>query len=91
MLDNILRYEYLRKLLDWYIGYNYHWQVETGALGKKYKGLLSKEDWQDYESILVGSGIEENWQGLLNLTAFFRRVAIFLSETLGYVYPIRRD
>jgi len=87
MLDNILRYEYLHKIVDWHIGYQHNWQVESGALGKKYKTLLSEPDWKEFEATYEGKGIDENWKALLRTTSLFRRLAKQLSKNLNYPYP----
>lgn len=91
MLDNILRYEYLHKIVDWYIGFKNEWETETGALCKKYKYLLSKEDWKEFESSYAGGGLEDNWIALNRVTSLFRRLAIELGENLHYTYPHKVD
>jgi len=91
MLDYVLRYEYLNKIIDWYIACQHNWEIETGALGKYYKILLRDEEWIEFESTYVAGGINENWIGLIRLTDFFRKLAIHLSNVLGYNYPYEID
>lgn len=90
-LDNIMRYHFLHKVIDWYIGLKNNWDVETGALGKKYKALLDDKTWQEFEASYGGGGVEENWNALLNSTALFRRLANEICEELGYDYPKEVD
>lgn len=87
MLEHILRFEYLHKLINWYIGYQNDWQEETGALGRYYKKLLSKEDWVDYEATFAGASMEDNYKALDNMTRLFRRMGLYLAEQLAYEYP----
>ncbi|MCT4660326.1 MAG: aminoglycoside 6-adenylyltransferase [Tissierellales bacterium] len=91
MLDNILRYEYLHTVVDWYIGLEHDWKIETGALGKKYKEILSADDWSEFETTYVGGGIDENWKALKRLTSLFRRLGKKISDELGYEYPDEVD
>ena len=52
MLDYILRFLYLHRLINWHIGFNNEWNVEVGALGKYYKKLLNEDDWNDFENTM---------------------------------------
>jgi len=91
ILDSSMRFDYLHKVMDWYIGSKHNWQIETGVLGKKYKSLLTTENWQEYEQTFTGSDIEENWEVFFRITKMFRRMAKELSEVLGYNYPQEVD
>lgn len=87
MLDYTLRYSFIHKIVDWYIGYENNWSVETGALGKKYKKLLSKEIWDEFEQTYAAGGVEENWSAFMRTTQFFRKIAKYVGDKLGYKYP----
>ncbi|MFW6029705.1 MAG: aminoglycoside 6-adenylyltransferase [Halanaerobiales bacterium] len=91
MLDYTLRYSFLHKIIDWHIGYENNWSVETGALGKNYKKLLSKELWNEFEQSYVGGGIRENWKAFFKVTDLFRKVAKDVGQKLGYNYPVQVD
>lgn len=91
MLDYTLRYSFIHKIVDWYIGYENNWSVETGALGKKYKRLLPKEIWDEFEQTYAGGGIEENWEAFIQNTKFFRKMAKRVGQKLGYEYPDEVD
>lgn len=91
MLDYILRYSFLHKVIDWYIGIKNKWTVETGALGKNFKKYLDSETWEELEKTYVGADIEENWIAFFNMTAFFRKMAKQVGENLGYEYPEQVD
>ncbi len=91
MLDHILHYEFLHKVIDWYIGYKNNWDIETGVMGKKYKSLLSEKDWTEFEAIYCGGGMKENLIALERITSLFRRLSIELSQALAYDYPYDVD
>jgi aminoglycoside 6-adenylyltransferase len=91
MLDYTLRYSFLHKIIDWYIGMQNDWSVETGALGKKFKNYLDAETWAEWEETYVGAGIEENWIAFFNITTFFRKMAKQIGKKLGYEYPDQVD
>ncbi|MBF8436190.1 aminoglycoside 6-adenylyltransferase [Halanaerobiaceae bacterium Z-7014] len=91
MLDNILRYSYLHKIIDWYIGLENDWSVETGALGKNFKDYLRPEIWADLEETYTGADITANWKAFIKMTDIFRRLAEEVGQELGYKYPVRVD
>ncbi|WP_455222120.1 aminoglycoside 6-adenylyltransferase [Kaarinaea lacus] len=87
MLDNELRYSYLHQVLEWYIGCEQDWAVNTGCHGKWFKRYLEKETWSEYQSTYAGSGIEENWSAFFRLIELFRKLGKGVAERLGYAYP----
>lgn len=87
MLDYTLRYSFIHKIIDWHIGYENNWSIETGALGKKYKKLLSPKLWEEFEQSYAGGGIEENWEAFYKVTDLFRKVAKDIGQKLEYNYP----
>lgn len=91
MLDYTLRYKFIHKVTDWYIGSENNWSIETGALGKKYKKLLPEEIWKEFESTYEGGGVEENWEAFYRTTDFFRKMAKSVGIKLGYDYPDQVD
>lgn len=91
ILGNTLRFSFLHRVINWYISSKHNWQVETGIFGKKYKSLLSQQDWLEYEQTFAGADIQENWVVFFRITKMFRRMAKELSEILGYPYPLEVD
>ena len=87
MLDNILRYSFLHPVIDWYIGMQNNWSVNTGIHGKKYKFYLDKKTWKELESTYTGADIKENWIAFFNTLSLFRKLAKKVGENLGYNYP----
>lgn len=91
MLDYKLRYSYLHKIIDWYIGMQNNWSVKTGALGKKFKNYLDEDIWAEWEETYAGADIAENWKAFFNMTNFFRKIAKKIEKNLGYEYPYQVD
>ena len=82
---------FLRTIIEWYIGLQQNWTVNTGVLGRKFKRYLDDEIWSEYESTFAGSSIEENWAAFFNAVALFRKLANIVAEGLGYEYPSQTD
>lgn len=91
MLDYVLRYLFLHKIIEWYIGIQNDWSVDTGACGKKFKSYLDSNIWSEFEETYVGSDVEENWKAFFRTTNFFRKIAKQVGEILDYEYPDNLD
>ena len=91
MLDYILHYKFLQKIVEWYIGLDTEWSVNTGNCGKHFKNYLDAETWEEFEDTFAGSDIEENWEAFYNTILLFRKLAQIVGEALTYEYPIRID
>ena len=91
MLDYVLRYSFLHKIINWYIGMQYDWLVETGTMGKKFKHYLDTETWKTLEQTYAGADIEENWKAFFNTADFFRKIAKIVGKKLNYEYPDQVD
>jgi aminoglycoside 6-adenylyltransferase len=103
MLDNVLRYSFLQRIVEWYIGLRNDWSVNTGICGKRFKRYLDAETWLEFESTFAGSDLEENestfagsdleenWQAFFNTINVFRRLAKQIGTGLGYDYPEQLD
>jgi aminoglycoside 6-adenylyltransferase len=91
MLDYILRYSFLHRLIDWHIGLQHNWTVETGVCGKKFKRYLDAGTWSEYEATCAGAGIEDNWAAFFKMASLFRRLARQVGANLGYEYPDELD
>lgn len=91
MLDNIMRFSYLEKIIEWFIGTKYHWQISTNKHGRLFKKYLDDETWRELEKTFSGSKIEENREALFAVVKLFRRLAMSLAEDLNYSYPCKLD
>jgi aminoglycoside 6-adenylyltransferase len=91
MLGCGIRDKYLRRMIEWYVGMENNWAVDTGLHGKWFKRYLSPELWADYESTFAGAGIEEHWTAFFNAVSLFRKLAKAVGSGLGYKYPEQMD
>jgi aminoglycoside 6-adenylyltransferase len=91
MLDCTLRYSYLHQIIDWYIGLENDWSVETGAQGKNFREYLDDELWSKWKKTYTGADLEDNWKAFFKMTEFFRELAKEIGEKLDYNYPEEID
>ncbi|MEM7017886.1 MAG: aminoglycoside 6-adenylyltransferase [Pseudomonadota bacterium] len=87
MLDNSLRFDYQQKLIEWSIAVDHHWSVRPNKFGRKFKLLLSRQEWQRIEATFAGASIEENWQAFFNALSLFNELAQKVATDLGFDYP----
>ncbi len=90
-LDFVMKFELLRRLLEWKIEISYNWSWKPGSVGRELKKHLDSRTWDEFASTFVGAEIDENWDALFKTTALFRRVAIEVGNALGYRYPSELD
>lgn len=91
MLDDVLRYSYLHRLIEWSVGCEHNWTVNTGCHGKWFKRYLKGEIWLEYESTFTGSAIEDNWEAYFRLIDLFKKLGKEVASGLGYLYPVDLD
>jgi aminoglycoside 6-adenylyltransferase len=87
MLGQAVRDQFLHTVLEWYIGLQNDWSVNTGVRGRKFKRYLDEQTWMEYESTFAGAAIEEQWRAFFNAVALFRKMAKYVGDHLGYPYP----
>ena len=91
MLGQAVRDKYLHTVIEWYIGMQHDWSVNTGVRGCKFRRYLDDQTWSGYTSTFARGDIEEHWQAFLNAVALFRRLARTVGERLAYEYPAQLD
>jgi aminoglycoside 6-adenylyltransferase len=67
-LDYIMKFQCLRKMLEWRMEIDHDWSIKPGACGKGLKKHSRLESWAELESTYVGVRTEENWDALFNWT-----------------------
>lgn len=90
-LDFVMKYQLLRRLLEWRIEIDHNWSWKPGATGRGLKKLLPSETWSAFASTYVGADLDENWEALFKTTSLFRSIAIEVANALGYDYPYDLD
>ncbi|MFD2045427.1 aminoglycoside 6-adenylyltransferase [Ornithinibacillus salinisoli] len=91
MLDNIIRFNYLQKVIEWYLGVQYDWKINPNKCGRWFKRYLDKETWQELVSTYVGSDLEENWDALFKTCTLFRRLSQMVADDLDFDYPLEYE
>jgi aminoglycoside 6-adenylyltransferase len=81
-----MKFQLLRKLLEWRVEINHDWSLKPGAAGRGLKKHLDPGIWAAFAATYVGADIEENWEALFKTTSLFRTVAIAVGDALGYAY-----
>ena len=89
MLDSVLRFQYLQRMIEWHIGAEHDWSVSTGKRGRFFKRYLDSSTWAELEATFAGAG--SNWQALFNMMSLFRRLAVDVANSLGFEYPVNVD
>jgi len=91
MLDKVILYSYLQRVVEWYVGTQNDWSINTGTHGKRFKQYLDNEIWAHLESTYVGADIEDNWRAFLKTTELFRKLATVVGRNIGCEYPTNLD
>ena len=74
-LDQDLKLETMRRLLEWRIEIDQHWSVKPGVYGRGLKQLLPPDIWSKFTSTYGSLDFEETWVALDLAIALFRQVA----------------
>lgn len=91
MLDSVIRFSYLQKMIEWHIGLMHHWQVSTNKHGRFFKKYLDAENWEILQATFAGSNIEDNWNALFAMAKLFSQLAKIIAKELNYRYPHKTD
>lgn len=87
MLDNVMRFQYLQKILEWSLGITFNWEVNPNKCGRWFKRYLDEETWQELESTYAGPDIDDNWDALYNMNKLFMRLCRHVGSELGVECP----
>lgn len=87
MMGQAVHDKYLRTIIEWLIGLEHDWSVNTGVCGRRFKRYLDAETWSEYTSTFAGADTEENWQAFFRAVELFGKLATIVGRSLGYSYP----
>ncbi|HEU4509536.1 MAG TPA: aminoglycoside 6-adenylyltransferase [Pyrinomonadaceae bacterium] len=87
ILDNSLKQEHLRPMLEWHAEIDHAWTLKPGPYGRRLKQHLPPDLWAELERTYTGAGLQENWEALFQTIALMRHVATKVGEHLGFTYP----
>jgi aminoglycoside 6-adenylyltransferase len=91
VLDQDLKLETMRRMLEWRIEIDHHWSMKPGIHGRGLKQLLPPDIWRQFASTYVSLDVEETWAALDRTIALFRQIAHEVGNVLGYPYPQQVD
>lgn len=91
MLDNVIRFNYLQLVIEWYLGVRHDWSINPNKFGRWFKRYLDQETWTELEGTYAGAEIGENWEALFRTADLFSRLAQEVGESLGYHYPMEYE
>ena len=86
VLDQDLKLETMRRMLEWRIEIDHHWSVSPGIHGRGLKQLLPPDIWSEFAMTYVSLDVQETWAALDRVIALFRQVAPDVGHALGYTY-----
>lgn len=87
--DAVIKFDVLRRMLEWHVETRHDWSLKPGAVGRGLKQLLQPDVWAEVEATFVGPGVDDNWDALFRSGRLFRRLALDVGADLGYAYPER--
>jgi aminoglycoside 6-adenylyltransferase len=85
--DVVMRFELLRKMLEWRVELAHDWSLRPGTLGRHLKDRVPPDVWAEVEATFAGPDVDDNWDALNRMGALFRRLAKEVGTKLGYAYP----
>lgn len=88
MFDTLIHHNYLKSLIEWYIGSQHEWRININKNGRCFKRYLDNENWGNVLKTFADSDTERNWESLFATTQFFSRIAAELAGKLNYEYPM---
>jgi len=91
MLDQDLKLETMRRMLEWRIELDHIWSVSPGTHGRGLKQLLPPDIWSEFARTYVSLDVEQTWAALDRVIALFRKLAPDVGNALGYAYPQQVD
>ena len=86
MSENIIRFNYMQKMIEWYIASKHNWQINTNKKGRWFKRYIDSETWSEIEETYAGADLDENWDALFNMAQLFRKISIAVGKNLGFEY-----
>jgi aminoglycoside 6-adenylyltransferase len=89
--EQVMRFENLQLIIEWYIGMQHDWKITTNKRGRLFKQYLDPEIWKKAEATFSGSDIEDNWRALFAYAELGRELGQAIASKLNYTYPAKLD
>ncbi|KAA0547464.1 aminoglycoside 6-adenylyltransferase [Bacillus sp. BGMRC 2118] len=81
----------LGKMVSWWIGSKYDFQVSTGKMGKYFKNYLPQSYWEMYKETYSDSDYNNFWNSIFVTCELFRILSKELAQALDFTYPYEDD
>lgn len=91
VLDQDLKLETMRRMLEWHIEINHDWSLKPGVYGRGLEQLLPASAWAEFATTYGALDGEATWAALDRTIALFRKIASEVGNALGYPYPQQVD
>ena len=91
VLDQDLKLETMRRMLEWRIEIDHNWSIKPGIHGRGLKQLLPPKIWSEFAATYLPLDNRKTWVALDRVIALFRVVALDVGKALGYTYPQQVD
>jgi aminoglycoside 6-adenylyltransferase len=90
-MDYFIKFKLVKEMIDWKIGLENSWNVNTGKFGTKYKEYLDTKTWLELKNTFSDGNIEKNWESLFKMISFYSNIAKEIAGKLDFNYPKKRD
>jgi aminoglycoside 6-adenylyltransferase len=77
----------LTLMLQWHIGVQTDFAVDSGKCGKYFSKYLEARQWDAYVKTFANGEYEEAWNALFVMCDLFRETAVKVAQHFGYAYP----
>ena len=81
----------LMKMIEWYLGSEHEWKVNTGKFGKWFKRYLREDLYALLCKSYSGRDYEQIWNSLFSASSLFRHTAQEVAKHLSYIYSVEDD
>jgi aminoglycoside 6-adenylyltransferase len=81
----------LDKMISWYIGIQYNFNISTGKMGKHFKRFIDKDLWEMYYKTYSDGDYEHIWESIFIGCDLFRKLGLKVGEYFQYNYPYEDD
>ncbi len=81
----------LDKMLEWYIGTQYNFAVNTGMWGKYFKDYLSSDIYEQYTKVYSDSDFDNFWNSIFCACDLFRLISQEVADKLNFTYNHNDD
>ncbi|NMC35846.1 aminoglycoside 6-adenylyltransferase [Candidatus Beckwithbacteria bacterium] len=87
MFEVDLRFSHFEKMIEWYIGSQHNWTVNTNVHGRLFPKYLDNVTWNNIKETFAGANTKDVWNAFFKLVKVFTSLARVVAEKCEYPYP----